>query len=109
MSDARHPLSIAHAPVSKYLWTTLFTLFVSINVPPEIIAHHGVFIDCCLLPPPSSPPVSCNQEADESLNFEEQILEAAKSIAAATSALVKAASAAQRELVAQGKVRLKRW
>uniref|UniRef100_A0A6I8NMB4 Talin 1 n=1 Tax=Ornithorhynchus anatinus TaxID=9258 RepID=A0A6I8NMB4_ORNAN len=44
------------------------------------------------------------KEADESLNFEEQILEAAKSIAAATSALVKAASAAQRELVAQGKV-----
>lgn len=40
------------------------------------------------------------------MNFEEQILEAAKSIAAATSALVKAASAAQRELVAQGKVRL---
>lgn len=39
------------------------------------------------------------------MNFEEQILEAAKSIAAATSALVKAASAAQRELVAQGKVR----
>lgn len=49
-------------------------------------------------------PLFCNQEADESLNFEEQILEAAKSIAAATSALVKAASAAQRELVAQGKV-----
>lgn len=48
---------------------------------------------------------SYKQEADESLNFEEQILEAAKSIAAATSALVKAASAAQRELVAQGKVR----
>ena len=46
------------------------------------------------------------QEADESLNFEEQILEAAKAIAAATSALVKAASAAQRELVAQGKVGL---
>ncbi|KAL7989141.1 hypothetical protein Chor_008060 [Crotalus horridus] len=43
------------------------------------------------------------KQADESLNFEEQILEAAKSIAAATSALVKAASAAQRELVAQGK------
>lgn len=39
------------------------------------------------------------------LNFEEQILEAAKSIAAATAALVKSASAAQRELVAQGKVR----
>nr|XP_032800405.1 talin-2-like isoform X4 [Petromyzon marinus] len=44
------------------------------------------------------------KEADESLNFEEQILEAAKAIAAATSALVKSASAAQRELVAQGKV-----
>lgn len=45
-----------------------------------------------------------HQQADESLDFEEQILEAAKSIAAATSALVKSASAAQRELVAQGKV-----
>lgn len=44
------------------------------------------------------------QQADETLDFEEQILEAAKSIAAATSALVKCASAAQRELVAQGKV-----
>uniref|UniRef100_A0A4W6FUX3 Talin 2a n=1 Tax=Lates calcarifer TaxID=8187 RepID=A0A4W6FUX3_LATCA len=44
------------------------------------------------------------KQADETLNFEEQILEAAKSIAAATSALVKSASAAQRELVAQGKV-----
>lgn len=39
-----------------------------------------------------------------SLNFEEQILDAAKSIAAATAALVKSASAAQRELVAQGRV-----
>ncbi|TKS69882.1 Talin-2 [Collichthys lucidus] len=46
------------------------------------------------------------EQADETLNFEEQILEAAKSIAAATSALVKSASAAQRELVAQGKVGL---
>ncbi|XP_059401652.1 talin-2-like [Carassius carassius] len=44
------------------------------------------------------------KQADESLDFEEQILEAAKSIAAATSALVKSASAAQRELVDQGKV-----
>ncbi|XP_062847949.1 talin-2 [Trichomycterus rosablanca] len=44
------------------------------------------------------------KQADESLDFDEQILEAAKSIAAATSALVKSASAAQRELVAQGKV-----
>lgn len=40
-----------------------------------------------------------------SLNFEEQILDAAKSIAAATAALVKSASAAQKELVAQGKVK----
>ncbi|XP_038046321.1 talin-1-like isoform X5 [Patiria miniata] len=44
------------------------------------------------------------RQADESLNFEEQILEAAKAIANATSALVKAASAAQRELVQQGMV-----
>lgn len=44
------------------------------------------------------------KEADMSLDFEEQILDAAKSIAAATAALVKSASAAQRELVAQGKI-----
>jgi hypothetical protein len=44
------------------------------------------------------------QETDENLNFDEMILEAAKSIACATSALVKAASAAQRELVDSGRV-----
>ncbi|XP_057316525.1 talin-2-like isoform X2 [Hydractinia symbiolongicarpus] len=44
------------------------------------------------------------KQADESLNFEEQILEAAKSITAAAGALVKAATAAQRELVATGRV-----
>lgn len=44
------------------------------------------------------------KEADETLNFDEMILEAAKSIAAATSALVKAASAAQRELVDSGRL-----
>ena len=44
------------------------------------------------------------KEADESLNFEEQILEVAKAITAATVALVKSASAAQRELVASGRV-----
>ena len=38
------------------------------------------------------------------MNFDELILEAAKSIAAATAALIKAASEAQRELVRQGKV-----
>lgn len=47
---------------------------------------------------------SVHHETDESLNFNEMILEAAKSIAAATSALIKAASAAQRELVDTGKV-----
>jgi len=41
---------------------------------------------------------------DEGLSFEDQIVGAAKSIAAATAALVKAASVAQRELVSQGKV-----
>ena len=48
--------------------------------------------------------LSSLQSADENLNFEEQILEAAKNIAGATSALVKSATAAQRELVAQGKL-----
>ncbi|KAL5020155.1 hypothetical protein ScPMuIL_003047 [Solemya velum] len=52
----------------------------------------------------SSQPRRAVKEADMDLNFEEQILEAAKSIAAATAALVKSASAAQRELVAQGKI-----
>lgn len=48
---------------------------------------------------------SISQEGpDENLNFDEMILEAAKSIAAATSALVKSASAAQRELIDAGKV-----
>ncbi|XP_014214953.1 talin-2 [Copidosoma floridanum] len=40
----------------------------------------------------------------EDMNFDEMILEASKSIATATSALIRAASAAQRELVATGKV-----
>ena len=38
------------------------------------------------------------------MNFDELILEAAKSIAAATAALIKAASEAQKELVSQGKL-----
>lgn len=38
------------------------------------------------------------------MNFDEMILEAAKSIAAATSTLVKAASSAQRELIDSGKM-----
>jgi len=44
------------------------------------------------------------QAANEDLNFEEQIVEAAKSITAAAGALVKAATAAQRELVTSGRV-----
>lgn len=44
------------------------------------------------------------QGANEDLNFEEQILEAAKSIAAATKSLVQSARATQRELVSQGKL-----
>lgn len=44
------------------------------------------------------------KEVDANMNFDELILEAAKSIAAATAALIKAASEAQRELVHQGKV-----
>jgi len=44
------------------------------------------------------------QPVDEGLSFEEQIVGAAKSIAAATAALVKAASVAQSELVSQRKV-----
>ncbi|XP_045782664.1 talin-1 isoform X5 [Maniola jurtina] len=50
------------------------------------------------------PRVVKTQETDENMNFDEMILEAAKSIIAATSALVRAASAAQRELIDQGKV-----
>lgn len=46
----------------------------------------------------------CIQEADENLKFDEMILEAARSIMAASSALVRAANAAQRELIDQGKV-----
>lgn len=42
--------------------------------------------------------------ANEELNFDEQILAAASSIATAVQALVKAASNAQRELVAQGRM-----
>jgi hypothetical protein len=40
----------------------------------------------------------------ENLNFDEQILEAAKSITNAAGVLIKAATSAQQELIAQGKV-----
>jgi len=45
---------------------------------------------------------SVSVQADESLSFEDQILEAAKSITAAIGTLVKAATEAQKELVAKG-------
>lgn len=45
-----------------------------------------------------------SQEADANLQFDEMILEAARGIMAASSALVRAANAAQRELIEQGKV-----
>ncbi|XP_013778384.1 talin-2-like [Limulus polyphemus] len=44
------------------------------------------------------------KEANEEMNFDEMILEAAKSITAATSALVKAACAAQKELLDAGTI-----
>jgi talin len=44
------------------------------------------------------------QQTDDNMNFDEMILEAARSIMAASSALVRAANAAQRELIDQGKV-----
>ena len=52
--------------------------------------------------------ISLSQQADESLNFEEQILEAARAITGAAGALVKAAASAQRELVASGRVSIGR-
>ncbi|XP_025831317.1 talin-2 isoform X1 [Agrilus planipennis] len=48
--------------------------------------------------------ITKDNDVDAHINFDEMILEAAKTIAAATSALVKAASAAQRELIDSGKV-----
>lgn len=44
-----------------------------------------------------------NETLNDNLNFDEQILEAAKSITNAAGVLIKAATAAQKELVAQGK------
>ena len=49
-------------------------------------------------------PAETPRQANEELNFEDQILEAAKGIAAASSALVRSATGVQREIVAKGKV-----
>ncbi|KAJ3096387.1 Talin-1 [Phlyctochytrium planicorne] len=43
------------------------------------------------------------KDSNQELNFDEQILEATKAIAAATAALVRSATSAQREIVAKGK------
>eukprot|EP00842_Homolaphlyctis_polyrhiza_P001624 jgi/Hompol1/2462/HPOL_006008-RA len=48
-------------------------------------------------------PVERPREANVELNFDEQILEAAKAIASATSALVRSATGAQREIIARGR------
>ena len=78
-----------------------------------VVVYSYMYISCINQYPLSSSPIKHQvftvayhtpQHADESLNFEEQILEAAKNIASATSALVRSATAAQRELVAQGKL-----
>jgi len=51
--------------------------------------------------------VSSQVISDEDMTFDDLIIESAKSIANATSSLIKAASEAQKELVAQGKVQKK--
>jgi len=45
-----------------------------------------------------------SKAVNENLNFDEQILEAAKSVTNGAVALIKAATNAQKELVSQGKV-----
>ena len=82
----------------------LYTRALTVHVCSKIVLHTCVciFYHIFFTIPSFLPYVL--QSADENLNFEEQILEAAKNIAGATSALVKSATAAQRELVAQGKL-----
>ena len=58
--------------------------------------ERGGWLRCMITP-------LCVLQADENINFAEQILEAAKNIASATSTLVKSATAAQRVLVAEGR------
>lgn len=53
-----------------------------------------------------TPRKEANSKADENLNFDEQILDAAKSIALATKLLVQKASAAQKELVLEGRLQV---
>ena len=107
---------ILSAYLSLYLSNHLFSLFYPLFLIHFISfpIYSSLMVSLCLLLSISYPHLSLSlfstllpseQKADDSLNFEEQILEAAKAIAAATSALVKAAGHAQRELVAQGRVR----
>ncbi|KAG7294867.1 hypothetical protein JYU34_022754, partial [Plutella xylostella] len=76
---------------------------------PTVIAENELLsaaasIDAAARKLDSLRPRQVQVEADENLNFDEMILSAARSIITATSALVRAASAAQRELIDQGKV-----
>uniref|UniRef100_A0A8D2LRG6 Talin 2 n=1 Tax=Varanus komodoensis TaxID=61221 RepID=A0A8D2LRG6_VARKO len=106
--------------LSRWLWSDRFSLSFSLHTlasgtewvdpeDPTVIAETELLgaaasIEAAAKKLEQLKPRAKPKQADETLDFEEQILEAAKSIAAATSALVKSASAAQRELVAQGKV-----
>ncbi|XP_060859368.1 talin-1-like isoform X1 [Metopolophium dirhodum] len=116
-SDSKHMLQTISRMIAQYV-TELISVTETIKgndwVSPEdptIIAENELLgaaesIDAAAKKLASlRPRKSVNVEAaDASWNFDEVILEAAKSIAAATSALVKAASAAQRELIDSGKV-----
>ncbi|KAL4103545.1 hypothetical protein QTP88_018908 [Uroleucon formosanum] len=116
-SDSKHMLQTISRMIAQYV-TELISITETIKgndwVSPEdptIIAENELLgaaesIDAAAKKLASlRPRKSVNVEAaDASWNFDEVILEAAKSIAAATSALVKAASAAQRELIDSGKV-----
>lgn len=53
-----------------------------------------------------TPRKEANSKVDENLNFDEQILDAARSIALATKLLVQKASAAQKELVLEGRLQV---
>ncbi|KAK9301347.1 hypothetical protein QLX08_006276 [Tetragonisca angustula] len=113
--DAKHTLP----PISRKIAQSVTELVAAAELlkgtdwvdpdDPTVIAENELLgaaasIDAAAKKLASLRPRKSIQEASEDMNFDEMILEAAKSIAAATSALIKAASAAQRELIATGKV-----
>ncbi|XP_051170651.1 talin-1 isoform X3 [Leptopilina boulardi] len=114
-SDAKHTLP----PISRKIAQSVTELVAVAELlkgsdwvdpdDPTVIAENELLgaaasIDAAAKKLASLRPRRSIQETNEDMNFDEMILEAAKSIAAATSALIKAASAAQRELIATGKV-----